>query len=232
MMKSDRRTASILGLLLISGTVFGILNTVPALEFPNYLAKLSTIRTQVLIAVFFQAAMAIAYACIAILFFQIIKKYSEGLAIAYLAFRLIGAAFLFAGIASLSLLLFLSENYASAGFPDSSYYQTLGELLRTCRDLLNHVGMILPWMIGGLILVFCMFKMKLVPQWLSVWGIAGSSLTLLSTLMLMVNFIKMATPVYFIMNMPEAFFELTLAFYLIGKGFNPIVLIAKEKAGL
>ena len=65
------RTAKILGGLLISAIVFGILNTVPALEYPDYLAKLSTIRTQVLVAVFFQAAMATVYVCIAVLFYQI-----------------------------------------------------------------------------------------------------------------------------------------------------------------
>ena len=48
-----------LGVLLICGILFGILNSVPALENPDYLTKLSTIKTQVLIAVFFQAAMAV-----------------------------------------------------------------------------------------------------------------------------------------------------------------------------
>ena len=231
-MNSDRRTATVAGILLISGIAFGILSSVPALEYPDYLAKLSAMRTQVLLAVFFQAAVAVAYVCIAVLFHQTIKKYDGGLAIAYFAFRIIGAAFLFAGIASLSLLLSLSRDFASAGFPYSSYFQTTGELLRTGRDLLNHVGMILPWMTGGLILCFSMFKMRLVPLWLSVWGILGSALSVLSTLMLMLGFIKMAPPAYFIMNTPAALFELALSAYLIFKGFKPIMNNANEKGGL
>ena len=83
-MNSDRRTAIILGILLISGILFGILNSVPALEKPDYLTKLSAIKTQVLIAVFFQSAMAAVYVCIAVLLYPIIKRYNEGFAIGYL----------------------------------------------------------------------------------------------------------------------------------------------------
>lgn len=220
-MKPGRRMAILLGLLLISGIVFGILNTVPALELPGYLEKLSTIRTQVLIAVFFQSAMAMAYVCIVAFFYPLIKKSGEGLAMGYFGFRIIGAAFLFVGIGSLLLLLWLSQNYVEAGQLDSSYFIRVGELLRTGRDIMNHIGMILPWCSGGVILYYCMFKLELVPKWLSIWGIASSALSILATLMLMLDFIKIVTPTYLLMNTPTALHELTLATFLIVKGFNP-----------
>jgi hypothetical protein len=226
---SERRTAIILGILLIGGILFGILNSVPALENPDYLTKLSAIKTQVLIAVFFQSAMAAVYVCIAVLLYPIIKKYNEGFAIGYFGFRIIGAAFLFVGIVSLLLLLLLSQSFVSTDQLNSPYFQTTGELLRTGRDLMNHVGMILPWSLGGLILYYCIFKMKLAPKWLSIWGIVGSSLTIIATLMLMLDFMKIVTPTYFIMNTPIALFELSLAFFLIVKGFNPIVVNSNEK---
>ncbi len=202
----DRRTPAILGILLISSIVFGILNSIPALEHPDYLIKLAAIRTQVLTAVFFQFAMAAAYAWIAVLFFPILRSYNETLALAYLAFRIIGAAFLFAGIASLSLLLSLSQEFVSAGQIDAEYFRTMGELLRKGRDLMNHAGMILPWMIGGLLLCYCMLKMNLVPGWLSVWGLVASSSTLASTLMFMLGFVRIISPLYLMMNVPTALF--------------------------
>ncbi len=228
-MNSYRRTSIILGILLISGILFGILNSVPALENPDYLTKLSAIKTTVLIAVFFQSAMAAVYVCIAVLLYPIIKKYNEGFAIGYFGFRIIGAAFLFVGIVSLLLLLLLSQSFVSAGQINSPYFHTIGELLRTGRDLMNHIGMILPWSLGGLILYYCIFKMKLAPKWLSIWGIVGSALTIIATLMLMLDFIKIVTPTYFIMNTPTALFELSLAIFLIVKGFNPIVVNSNEK---
>jgi len=217
---SERKTAIAAGILLITGIVFGILNSVPALEYAGYLTKLSTIRGQVLVAVFFQSAMATVYVCIAAMFYPIVRKYRAGLAIGYFGFRIIGAAFLFVGIGSLLLLLSLSQAFVSAGQVNAPYFQATGELLRTGRDIMNHIGMILPWMSGSMILYYCMFKMKLVPDWLSIWGMIGSSLTIGATLLIMLDFIDMFTPAYLMMNMPSALFELSLAVYLIVKGFN------------
>lgn len=221
-MNLSKRTARIYGVLLIIGIVFGIINSVPALEYPDYLRKLPMIETQVLIAVFFQAAMAVVYVFIAVILYPIIKKYDEGLASGYFGFRIIGAGFLFVGIGSLLLLLWLSQSFISVNHANPRYFQTLGELLRLSRDHLNHIGMILPWSIGGLILYFSFYKMRLIPRWLSIWGGIGSALTLLATLLLMLTIIEMATPLYFIINTPTALFELFLAVYLLIKGFNPV----------
>ena len=225
-MNPDRRRAVLLGVLLISGIAFGILNTVPALEYPDYLAKLSTIRTQVLIAVFFQAAMATVYVCIAALSYPLVKRHSEGLALGYFGFRIIGAAFLFVGIGSLLLLLHLSQSLVSAGLLDAPQLRIVGELLRTGRDIMNHIGMPLPWILGGLILYWCMLKTAVVPRWLSAWGIIGAILTVFATLMYMLGFIEMMTPTYMAMNMPTALFELTLAVFLIVRGFDPVATAA------
>jgi len=222
--RSERKTAIFIGILLIAAIGFGILNSIPALERPDYLTELAAITPRVLIAVFFQAAMACVYLCIAALFYPVIKKYNEALAAGYFGFRIIGAAFLFVGIVSLLLLLTLSQSFVSAVNPDLLYFQTTGELLRIGRDLMNHIGMILPWSLGGLILYYSIYKIKLVPGWLSVWGIASSALTVISTFMLMLGVINIVTPIYFLLNMPTALFELTLAIFLIIRGFNPVTV--------
>ena len=219
-MKHDRRTSVLWGLLLIAGILFGILNSVPAIENPDYLIKLPTIETRVLLAVFFQATMAIVYTITASLLYPKIRSYNERLAAGYLGFRIIGAGFLYAGIGSLLLLLWLSQSYVTADQIDISFMQTIGELIRRGRDILNHIGMILPWSIGGLILYYCLYRIQLIPQWLSIWGFIGSAFTLLATILIMLNIIKIVTPVYIIMNVPTAIFELYLALYLLIKGFN------------
>jgi len=211
-----------LGILLLSGILFGILNSLPALEKPDYLTTLSTMETRVLTAVFFQAAMAVVYVCVAALFYPMVKQHSEGLAAGYLGFRIIGAAFLFAGIGSLLLLLWLSRSYVSAGQTGTAYFTTAGELLRRGRDILNHIGMILPWSTGGLILYYTLYRTRHIPRWLAVWGLIGSALTLLATLMLMLDIIQIVTPAYFVLNGPTALFEVTLSLFLIIRGFSPV----------
>ncbi|MBW7476307.1 DUF4386 domain-containing protein [Paenibacillus oenotherae] len=221
-MNSNRRTAIFLGILLIFSFVFGILSSVPALEHPDYLSKLSEIEMQVYVAIFSQAAMSVVYVIITALLYPIIKEYNKSLAAGYFGFRMIGAAFLFVGIGSLLLLLWLSQGHASASQMDSAHFEIIAELLRRGRDILNHIGMILPWSIGGLILYYCLYKIRLVPRWLSIWGIVGSSFTLAATVILMLNVITLTNPVYFILNTPTALFELIFAIFLIVRGFNPV----------
>jgi hypothetical protein len=225
-MNPHRKTAIFFGILLIAGTAFGVLNSVPALEYPDYLVKLAEIKAQVLWAMFFQFTMAAAYVGIAVVIYPILKRFSEGMALGYFGFRIIGAAFLFVGIVSLMLLLFISQSYITTAQPNPSHYQTIAELLRVGRDGLNHMGMILPWSLGGLILYYAFFRINLVPKWLSAWGMIGYTLTLLSTILLLFQVIKIVTPIYFVMNAPTALCELVLAAYLIIKGFNPLAIEA------
>lgn len=177
---------------------------------------------QVLVATLFQAAMAVVYVTITVLVYPIIKKYNKSLAVGYFGFRIIGSGFLFAGIGSLLLLLELSQSFAAAGQADVLDFEVIAELLRQGRDILNHIGMILPWSIGGLILYYSLYKFRLIPRWLSIGGMIGSTLTLLATLLLMLNIIKLASPVYFILNAPIAICELFLAVLLIFRGFNQV----------
>jgi len=221
-MTAQRTTAIIWGILLLMGILTGILSSVPALEYPDYLDNLANKRTQVRFAVFSQAVMAVIYVCIAVLLYPFVKKYNENLASGYFSLRIIGAGFLFAGIVTLLLLLWLSETYVSAGQTDLRYYRILAETIRRGRDMLNHIGMILPWSIGGLILYWSLYRIQLLPNWISIWGIAGSAFTLIATIMIMLRFIDIVTPVYFILNTPCALLEIFLAFYLIVKGFNPL----------
>ncbi|QOY36763.1 DUF4386 domain-containing protein [Anaerobacillus isosaccharinicus] len=228
-MKSNRRTATVLGLLLLFSFVFGILSSVPALEYPDYLVKLAEIEIQVMIATFSQAAMAVVYVSIAVILYPIIKKYNKNLALGYFGLRIIGAGFLFVAIVPFLLLLWLSQSYIAVGQADLSHFEITAELLRQGRDILNHIGMILPWSIGGLILYYCLYKIRLIPRWLSIWGIIGSTFTLLATLLLMFNIIKIVSLAYFIFNAPLALCELILAFYLLVRGFNPIEKNQNEK---
>ena len=175
-MTTSKRAAATLGALMLASVLFGILSSVPALEHPGYLARLSAIETQVLIAVVCQAAMALAYVGITTMTYPLVRRHDASLAAGYLGLRMIGSGLLFVGIGSLLLLLWLSQS-ASAGGLDPAHLQATGELLRRGRDLVNHIGMILPWSVGGLILYASFYRTNVVPPWLAIWGLAGSTLT-------------------------------------------------------
>lgn len=219
-MEANRRTAIAFGVFLIAAIICGVLNSVPAIEAPDYLEKLASIESRILVAVFFQAAMATIYVAIAVIMYPIVKMDSRNGALAYFAFRVIGAAFSFVGIVTLLLLLALGRHFAQAGAPNAADFEMIGALLRQARDGLNHIGAILPWSIGGVFLYLAFLRTRLVPQWLSIWGLVGTALTLVATILYMLDQIQIVTITYVGLNVPTALFEVTLALYLIARGFR------------
>lgn len=228
-MNTNRKTAIIIGILFIIGTVAGLLSIVSIIEKPDYLTKVSENANQIFLGAFFQLVMVPAYIGIALLLYPILRKHNERLSLGFVGFRFIAGAFHIIGVISLPLFLILSQEFVKAGAPDLSHFQTLGTLLRAGRDLLNHVGMIISLSIGGLMLYRILYQSKLIPRWLSSWGLIGSTLTILASLLLMIRLIDVVTPIYLVMNAPMAVQEIVLALWLIIKGFNPAIVDSNTK---
>ncbi|NJN17086.1 MAG: DUF4386 domain-containing protein [Oscillochloris sp.] len=218
--ETTRQTASMFGALLIAAIVCGVLNSVPALEASDYLETLAAHESRILVAVFFQAAMAVIYVAIAVIMYPLVRIDSRNSALAYVTFRSIGAGFLFVGIVTLLLLLALGRRLAQAGAPAAADAALIGGLLRQGRDWLNHIGMILPWSIGGLFLYRAFLRTGVIPRWLAIWGLVGTALTLVATILYMLDQIQIVTVAYFALNAPTALLEVTLAVYLIARGFQ------------
>ncbi|HEY84181.1 MAG TPA: DUF4386 domain-containing protein [Chloroflexi bacterium] len=220
-MNSNRKIAVIAGVLFIIGTVAGVPSVVSVVDDPDYLIKVSANENQVITGAFFQFIMAVAYVAVAISLYPILRKYNEGLALGFVGFRIIAGVFIIIGVIILLLLLPLSQEFVKAGAPDSSHFQTLGGLLRAGRDLVNHVAMILALNLGGLMFYYILFQTKLIPRWLSGWGLVGTTLTISASLLLMFRLIDVITTIYIGLNLPMAIQEMVLAVWLIVKGFNP-----------
>lgn len=219
-MEINRNIAVTLGALLIAALVCGVFSSVPAINEPDYLKRLISIESRVFTAVFFQAMMAIIYVMIAAITYPIVKIYSQTGALAYLIFRVIGAGFLFVGIISLLLLLATSRHFSMTDAANAVNLGITGDLIRQARDWLNHIGMILPWSIGGFYLYMAFLKTRLIPRWMSKWGLIATALTLAATVLYMLNLIHLVTITYFALNIPTALLELILAGYLIIRGFS------------
>ncbi|MFC2126682.1 DUF4386 domain-containing protein, partial [Bacteroidota bacterium] len=200
---TDYRKISILaGTLYIIGFISGLLSIVPAIDASDYLIKASANENQVLIGALFQFIMTIAYLCFAITLYPILKKFNERLALGFLSFRIVAAILNILGIVSLLLLLSLSQGFVKAGTPDSSYFQSIGDLLQSGRDFVNHVAMILSLSIGGLMFYFLLYITKLIPRFISLWGLLGTVLTIFASFLIMFHIIDIITTIYIALNLP------------------------------
>jgi hypothetical protein len=94
--------------------------------------------------------------------------------------------------------------------------------LRTGRDLVNHVGVILILSIGNLMFYYLLYQIKLVPRWLAGWGLVGTAVTIVASCLFMFRSIDLMTSVY--MDIPLALQEMIFAVWLIVKGFNQLAV--------
>ena len=223
-METNRKNTIITGALYLLGFIAGVLSIASAVDDPEFLIKTAANANQTLFAALFQFVMIVAYLGIALTLYPIVKIFNERLALGFLSFRIIGTVFILIGVILLLLILTISQDFIRTGSSNLPMFQIIGGLLRTGRDYVNHIAMIVSLNIGGIMLYLLLYKARLVPRWLSVWGIIGAIVTIIASFLIMFGLIDIITPEYMIMNVPIALQELTFAIWLIVKGFNRKVI--------
>ena len=226
-MDTHRKAAIIVGALFILATVassLGIFIFSSILDAPDYLISASANEYQVIVAALFMLIYVVAAIGIAIMMYPILKKLNEALALGYVAARTTEGILFIAYVVILLLLLTLSQEFVKAGTPDASYFQTGGTLLQAASDWALSLGLRLAFALSALILNYLLFSSKLVPRWISGWGLVGAALVF--ALLLLEFFSINLTE---ILDLPIALQEMVFAVWLIVKGFNPSA-IASEPA--
>ena len=218
-MNTMRRTAIIIGVFFITATVASSLGMVilsPILDAPDYLIGISAKEYQVIMAVLFMLIDVVAVVSIAVMMYPILKKHNETLALGYVAARIIEGILFLVYVFVLLLLLTLSREFVTAGTQDASYFQTGGNLLRAASDWAFSLGLGFVFALSALILNYSLYQLKLIPRWLSGWGLIGA--TLVFALHMLEFFSIDLTE---ILDLPIAVQEMVFAVWLILKGFNP-----------
>ena len=226
-MSTDRRTARIVGALFITATAASILSVpfLAPINASNYLVQFSANQNQVLVGVLFVLIGAVASVSIAISLYPILKKYNGGLALGAVGFRLIEGMLDFAGAIAIILLFSLSQQFVKAEAPSSSYFQTLGTLTLVGYDWVVYVGSVLAFCLGAMMYYMVFYQTKLVPRWLSGWGLVGVTLGIVSSMLVMFHVIGPFSPVQIVLNLPFiGVQEMVLAVWLIVKGFDSSVI--------
>ena len=110
-------------------------------------------------------------------------------------------------------ILTLNQKYV-AGSLDVSYFQALGTLLLGVYDWTWIVGPLIFFALSTLPFYYMLYQSKLIPRWLSAWGLIGGIFVILYGLVAMFGY----SPD--ILAAPIAVQEMVLAVWLIVKGFN------------
>lgn len=166
--------------------------------------------------------MITAIVSIPVVLFPILKIQNKNIALGYVVFRIFETIPLLYGAISLLLLITLSKEFAIAGITDASYFQILGTLLLEANNWATIVGGQIIFSLTALILNYSLYQSKLIPRWLSGWGLIGVPLMLSSGLLSL--FVGTFSSIVTILIVPLAVQEMAFAVWLIVKGFNSSVI--------
>jgi hypothetical protein len=228
-METNRRTAAATGVLLIIATVGGLASTAlltPILSVPDYLTRISANENQVLLGALFQFIGAASCPAIAIALYPVLRRHDEGLALGSVGFRLIEGALYVLIVVCLLLLVTLSREAVEAGAPAASTFQVPGMLLMAARDWLGPVGAVLTFGLGAFMYYWVLYRSRLVPRWLSGWGLVGVTLVSAAGLLVMFGLAVPLGTTQAVLAIPIALQEMVLAVWLIARGFDPSAIAA------
>ncbi|MFA6282462.1 MAG: DUF4386 domain-containing protein [Candidatus Omnitrophota bacterium] len=219
-MDTDKKTAIIVGVLYIIGTVSGIISRIisgPILGAPNYLIKVSE-NQNLVIASLLVLTMGFSLAMMSVVLYPILKKHNKVLSLGVVLFRgALEAVTYIAVVVNWLLLLTVSQEYVKAGTPTASYFQTFGTMMLKADGQIAAIVSIV-FSLGALMIYYVFYQSKLIPRWLSGWGIMGAIPYLAAGLMALFG----TNPE--ILMLPLALQEMVMAVWLIFKGFNPSAL--------
>jgi Domain of unknown function (DUF4386) len=223
-MNSNRRFAVAAGVLFIIATVADVISRVvlvqPILGAPDYLTRISTNEGQVLLGALFLLIGAVAAAGIAIALYPVLRTQNEALALGSVGFRLIEGAFYLGIVVCLLVLVTVSRESANAGALASSAYVAPAALVMAARDSLGQVA-VLAFGLGGLMYYWVFYRSRLVPRWLSAWGLVAITSVMASGLLVMLGLAAPMSVTQLVLALPIAVQEMVLAVWLITRGFNP-----------
>jgi hypothetical protein len=226
-MNSNRMYAAIVGGFFIIGTVTGTIAAIigkPILDAPDYLIKISAKESQIIIWSFLVFLMGVACAGIGLALYPLLKKYSTGLAIGVVGFRVAeGILEILGGVLTIGLLA-LSQEFVKASTSHATYFQAIGAIIKAGDAWLSNGAVLLLWCIGALMYYAVFYQYRLVPRWLSVWGLVGISLVTIGGVLVMLHVIPGFGTVQMLLNLPIFPQEMVLAVWLIVKGVNPSVV--------
>ena len=227
-MKTYRMNAVMGGVLYILGTVFGVVGGViggevlvsliagQPLAGVDTLSLVAAHSSQISGGAFFTLMMGISLMAMTIFLYPILKKDSEELAGGLLLFRgaLEGTSYFISALGFL-IMVALGNEYVAAG-ANSPALQSMGKVLYQFLNLKDPLGTIV-FLMGATCLYLSFYRTRLIPRWLTVWGLIGVVLNLASALL---HFCHVNIGLGPSLVIPLGIQELVMGGWLIIKGFN------------
>ena len=221
--REHRTAATAVGILYITGTVAGVLSAVviaPVGDASDPLAAAAEHSGEVVTGALLVLVMGLSLAFIPIVLFPVLRRVNEVLALGYLIVRgaIETACYVLLAIGWL-LLVPLSEALSAGQGTSSSAGVRVGNIVLDA-DATNAV-LALVFCLGAGMFYTMLYRSRIVPLWISVWGLGAIAFYVMADLLAMYGVFDANSPEQVLMFAPMLAQEMVLAVWMIARGFRP-----------
>lgn len=214
--EQSKSIARAVGILYILGTVFGIVSAAITSNISNSSDVLSAVASQeseLALGALFVVAMAFVLAMIPVVAYPILGETDILLARGYFLFRSVleAGTYLMTAVAWLTLIPLSGSDGVSPVWGDTLIQLEGVDVVST-----------LAFLTGAAMFYIILYRARLVPRWLSVWGLLAIIPYLVPVFLALFSDVDVSTTstTTVLLDLPLGLQELTLAVWLIVKGFT------------
>jgi hypothetical protein len=211
-MTATRKTSLTAGILyLLTFISIPTLSLYHEIHQPNFILSAAP-ASDVVLGGILELLMALACIGTALVFYPVLKKQNETLALGFVAARILEATLIFAGVASLLTVL----NLRSIG-PEA---QVMSRGLVMLYDRLFLISQSFIPAVNALLLGTLLYQTRLVPRILPIIGIGGAFTLVAGDVAVLYGLFDQRAPLAGLSAFPIALWEFSLGIYLTVKGFK------------
>lgn len=223
-MTSPRRTAIVAGVLYLVTHVTSIATVAygPVLTEPGYITGAGS-DTRLLLGSLFEVVLAMAVVGTAVALFPVLRRQNEGLALGYVGLRVLEGAVIAVGVIPLLAVAALRQDLAGATGTDSATLVTVGRSLVALHEGAFVVGQGFVIGVSTILTAYLMYRSQLVPRFIPVLGLVGAPLILAGRTAMLFGY-EPSPALTAAVVLPIFAWEISLALYLVVRGFRPAAL--------
>ena len=219
-MDSMRKTALVAGVFylitFISITTLALYG--PVKNHRDWILS-SGAHTGVLVGGFLEVIVALAGIGTAVTLYPVVKRQNEGVALGFVAARILEAGMIFTGVISLLSLVTLRQDLGGAAGANADALVTTAASHVAIYNWTFLLSQSLMPGINALLLGSLMYRSRLVPRAIPVIGLIGAPLLICTVIATLFGGLKLGSPE--LAALPVAAWEFSLGLWLVVKGFKP-----------
>lgn len=228
-MNFDKNTPRILGIAFLFQAIVALLSDLPlssliegypyeTINISTSMISISNNPSMMQISIIGKLITAIGIMLLTVLLYTTLKTQNKVIARWAFGLRFTEVATYAVIAISAFSLLYISQEFVTAGVPDASYFQTLGNLFYESMDYAYSINMLF-FSLGAFLFYYLFLKSNYIPKLFSVWGLVSTSLSLIGILFGLFGY-NLDLAFYVIAFLPILPLELALGVWLTIKGFR------------